>query len=35
VHSVPLGDGHGQAQGDVDHLVIGPPGLVLINTKHC
>ena len=34
LHSVPLGDGHGQAHGDVDHLLIGPPGLVSINTKH-
>lgn len=34
LHSVPLGDGYGQAQGDVDHLLIGPPGLVSINTKH-
>jgi hypothetical protein len=28
------GDGHGQVYGDVDHLLIGPPGLVSINTKH-
>ena len=34
LHSVPLGDGHGRAYGDVDHLLIGPPGLVSINTKH-
>ena len=34
LHSVPLGDGHGRVRGDVDHLVIGPPGLVSINTKH-
>ena len=34
LHSVPLGDGHGQAHGDVDHLLIGPLGLVSINTKH-
>ena len=34
LHSVPLGDGHGRICGDVDHLVIGPPGLVSINTKH-
>jgi hypothetical protein len=34
LHSVPLGDGHGHAYGDVDHLLIGPPGLVSINTKH-
>jgi hypothetical protein len=34
LHSVPLGDGHGQAHTDVDHLLIGPPGLVSINTKH-
>ena len=34
LHSVPLGDGHGRIRGDVDHLLIGPPGLVSINTKH-
>jgi hypothetical protein len=34
LHSVPLGDGHGRVRGDVDHLLIGPPGLVSINTKH-
>jgi hypothetical protein len=34
LHSVPLGDGRGQVRGDVDHLVVGPPGLVSINTKH-
>jgi hypothetical protein len=36
LHSVPLGDGRGdgQAHTDVDHLLIGPPGLVSINTKH-
>jgi hypothetical protein len=34
LHSVPLGDGHGRVRGDVDHLVMGPPGLVSINTKH-
>lgn len=34
LHSVPLGDGHGRVRGDVDHLVIGPPGVVSINTKH-
>ena len=34
LHSVPLGDGHGHASGDVDHLLVGPPGLVSINTKH-
>ena len=34
LHSVELGDGRGQMCGDVDHLVIGPPGVVSINTKH-
>jgi len=36
LHSVPLGDGRGdgQAHTDVDHLLIGPPGVVSINTKH-
>ncbi len=34
LHSVELGDGRGRVRGDVDHLVIGPPGVVSINTKH-
>ncbi|MFC4951048.1 nuclease-related domain-containing protein [Pseudonocardia sp. GCM10023141] len=34
LHSVPLGDGQGRIRGDVDHLVIGPPGVITINTKH-
>jgi hypothetical protein len=34
LHSVELGDGRGRMRGDVDHLVIGPPGVVSINTKH-
>lgn len=34
LHSVPLGDGHGRIRGDVDHLVVGPPGVVTINTKN-
>jgi Nuclease-related domain len=34
LHSVPLGDGQGRVRGDVDHLVVGPPGVVSINTKH-
>jgi Nuclease-related domain len=34
LHSVPLGDGHGHIWGDVDHLVVGPPGVVSINTKN-
>jgi hypothetical protein len=34
LHSVPLGDGRGRVRGDVDHLVVGPPGVVSINTKH-
>jgi nuclease-like protein len=29
LHSIPLGRG-----GDVDHLVIGPRGVVVVNTKH-
>lgn len=28
LHSVPLGE------GDIDHLLVGPPGIVTINTKH-
>ena len=34
LHSIELGDGHGNVRGDVDHLLIGPPGVVSINTKH-
>ncbi|OLM28285.1 hypothetical protein Ae717Ps2_6624 [Pseudonocardia sp. Ae717_Ps2] len=34
LHSVPLGDGHGRIRGDIDHVLIGPPGVVTINTKH-
>lgn len=34
LHSVPVGDGHGRERGDIDHVLIGPPGLVTINTKH-
>ena len=34
LHSVELGDGHGNVRGDVDHLLIGPPGVVSINTKN-
>ncbi|MGL5824525.1 MAG: nuclease-related domain-containing protein, partial [Nocardioides sp.] len=28
LHSVPLG------RGDIDHVLVGPPGVVTINTKH-
>ena len=32
LHSVPLGpDGR---RGDIDHVLIGPPGVITINTKH-
>lgn len=31
LHSVPLGDGQGRVRGDVDHVLIGPPGVVTIN----
>lgn len=30
LHSVPLGDG----ERDIDHVLVGPPGIVTINTKH-
>ncbi|MDN5749875.1 MAG: DUF5710 domain-containing protein [Pseudonocardia sp.] len=30
LHSVPVGTG----RGDIDHVLIGPPGVVTINTKH-
>jgi Nuclease-related domain. len=34
LHSVPPGDAQGRIRGDVDHLLVGPPGVVTINTKH-
>ena len=34
LHGVPLGDAQGRERGDIDHLLVGPPGLVTINTKH-
>ncbi len=34
LHSVPLGDGRGRVRGDVDHLLVGSPGVVTINSKH-
>jgi hypothetical protein len=34
LHSVPLGDERGRVRGDIDHVLIGPPGVVTINTKH-
>ena len=34
LHSVPLTDRHGRVRGDVDHVLIGPPGVTTINTKH-
>lgn len=30
LHSVPVGSG----RGDIDHVLIGPPGVVTINAKH-
>ncbi|MGI9000269.1 MAG: nuclease-related domain-containing protein [Pseudonocardia sp.] len=34
LHSVELGDGRGAVRGDIDHVLIGPPGVITINTKH-
>jgi hypothetical protein len=34
LHGIPLTDTHGRVRGDVDHLVIGPPGILTLNTKH-
>lgn len=34
LHSVPLLDARGRARRDIDHVLIGPPGVVTINTKH-
>ncbi|GAA4930419.1 nuclease-like protein [Actinomycetospora succinea] len=30
LHAVPTGPGH----GDLDHVLLGPPGLVVVNTEH-
>jgi hypothetical protein len=30
LHSVPVGDG----RGDIDHVLLGPPGVVTVNTEH-
>jgi hypothetical protein len=34
LHSVPLRDARGAVRADIDHVLIGPPGVVTINTKH-
>jgi hypothetical protein len=34
LHSVPLLDARGRGRGDIDHVLIGPPGVVTVNTKH-
>ncbi len=34
LHSVPLRNARGAVRGDIDHVLIGPPGVVTINTKH-
>jgi hypothetical protein len=34
LHSVKLRNSDGGQCGDIDHIVIGPPGIVTINTKH-
>lgn len=34
LHSVPLRTTAGESRGDIDHVVIGPPGIITINTKH-
>ena len=34
LHGVPLGDGRGNERGDIDHVLVGPPGVVTLNTKH-
>lgn len=34
MHSVPLRSAAGDPRGDIDHVVIGPPGIITINTKH-
>jgi len=34
LHSVPLLDAAGRGRGDIDHVLIGPPGVVTVNTKH-
>lgn len=34
MHSVQLYSPAGEPRGDIDHVVIGPPGVITINTKH-
>jgi hypothetical protein len=34
LHSLRLRASDGATRGDIDHVVIGPPGVVTINTKH-
>jgi hypothetical protein len=34
LHGTKFVDEHGRERGDVDHLLVGPPGVVTINTKH-
>ncbi len=33
LHSVPLNDGRSRVRGDVDHVLIRPPGIVTISSK--
>ncbi|MDT0351658.1 nuclease-related domain-containing protein [Pseudonocardia charpentierae] len=33
LHSVPLGDGSGGISTSVDHLVVGPPGVMIVNSE--
>ena len=34
LHSVKMVDGGGTFPGDIDHVLLGPPGVVTINTKY-
>jgi hypothetical protein len=34
LHSVPLLDARGRGRGGIDHMLIGPPRVVRVNTKH-
>jgi hypothetical protein len=34
LHSVHIADTHGAPLGDIDHVLLGPPGVITINTKY-
>ena len=34
LHSVKIVDSRGTSRGDIDHVLMGPPGVITINTKY-